>query len=376
MTHQPRVSLIVNNYNYAGYVGAAIDSALSQSYAPVEVIVVDDGSTDGSREVIARFGSRVIPIFKENGGQASAFNAGFARATGDVVLFLDADDTLLPDALATVVPLFSDGSVSKVHWPLRVVDAAGEWGGTLLPPDPLPEGSLKEHVLEVGPDSYLSSPCSGNAWSRRFLERVLPMAEPAYRNGADGYLINFAPLLGRIAAVERPLGCYRVHTRNNFWKATLEERVLGSLQRYEARSASLVEFLTTQGLKPDVDEWRRRNPYLTWLKEVATAISEIKSVIPENVPFILVDENEWGSSLLRDRPATPLMQENGAYWGHPPDDQVASERLIDLKQKGHRFLVVGYPSFWWADHYHRFWDYLSHETRLVHRSERVQVFEL
>src|SRR5262245_29609184 len=78
-------SMVISNFNYARFLGAAIASAAGQTRAPLEVIVVDDGSTDGSREVIASFGSRVRPVFKPNGGMASALNAGFAIARGDVV---------------------------------------------------------------------------------------------------------------------------------------------------------------------------------------------------------------------------------------------------------------------------------------------------
>ena len=100
MTAAPLVSVVINNYNYARYLAQAIDSALGQTYPGTEVVVVDDGSSDGSRDVIAAYGTRVVPVLKENGGQASAFNAGFAASRGDVVLFLDADDCLLPTAAA------------------------------------------------------------------------------------------------------------------------------------------------------------------------------------------------------------------------------------------------------------------------------------
>src|SRR5687768_16888627 len=86
------VSIIINNFNYADYLGAAIDSALRQEYAHLEVIVVDDGSSDRSQDVIASYASRITAIFKSNGGQASALNAGFAASWGDVILFLDSDD--------------------------------------------------------------------------------------------------------------------------------------------------------------------------------------------------------------------------------------------------------------------------------------------
>src|SRR5687767_13468728 len=112
----PRASVIVNNYNYAAYLHDAIASALQQRDADVEVIVVDDGSTDDSRDVIASYGERVVAVFKENGGQASAYNAGFAHATGDVVCFLDADDTLHPNAMVTAVEALTDATVSKLQW--------------------------------------------------------------------------------------------------------------------------------------------------------------------------------------------------------------------------------------------------------------------
>ena len=82
---QPRrlASIIINNYNYGRYLPKAIDSALAQSYPHTEILVVDDGSSDDSRTVIASYGDRIIPVLKQNGGQASALNAGFAASRGD-----------------------------------------------------------------------------------------------------------------------------------------------------------------------------------------------------------------------------------------------------------------------------------------------------
>src|SRR5262245_35878004 len=78
----PLVSILINNFNYAKYLPQAIDSALSQTYQPIEVIVVDDGSTDDSQRILSRYEPQVVPILKKNGGQASAFNAGVARSAG------------------------------------------------------------------------------------------------------------------------------------------------------------------------------------------------------------------------------------------------------------------------------------------------------
>ncbi|MEA3116690.1 MAG: hypothetical protein QOG58_6489, partial [Caballeronia sp.] len=68
------VTIIICNYNYERFLADAIDSALAQDYAATRVVVIDDGSTDGSREVIGRFGARISAVFKENGGQVSAYN--------------------------------------------------------------------------------------------------------------------------------------------------------------------------------------------------------------------------------------------------------------------------------------------------------------
>ncbi len=105
LSEETLVSILINNYNYGRFLGDAIESALGQSYPNVEVIVVDDGSSDNSREVMAGFGSRIKPIYRENGGQASAYNAGFDAANGEIICLLDSDDLHLPDKVATVVKI-------------------------------------------------------------------------------------------------------------------------------------------------------------------------------------------------------------------------------------------------------------------------------
>lgn len=94
------VSCIIPVYNGERFLGAAVDSILAQTRQPVEIIIVDDGSTDGTPAVIARYGDRVRSIRQENAGPAAARNAGIGLATGGVIGFLDADDLWLPDKLA------------------------------------------------------------------------------------------------------------------------------------------------------------------------------------------------------------------------------------------------------------------------------------
>lgn len=209
----PLVSIVINNYNYGRFLRDAIESAINQTYPNVEVIVVDDGSTDESREIIAQYAEkgRVVPLLKENGGQASAFNAGFANAKGDIIIFLDADDVLLPEAAEEVVSAWRP-DLSKVQYRLEIIDRTEKRQGSFLPNTRMPSGDLSHLLLTYG--AYPSPPTSGNAWSRRFLESVLPMPESEWRNSADAYLIQLAGVMGEIVSLDEVLGLYRVHGEN------------------------------------------------------------------------------------------------------------------------------------------------------------------
>ncbi len=221
----PFVSIIVNNYNYARFLPEAIDSALVQTYNPLEVIVVDDGSTDGSRGVIASYGKRVLPVLKENGGQASALNAGFAASHGDIVMFLDADDVLLGRAVERVVSCWRP-EFAKAQFHLACVDADGRKLGFFYPSlrDPSPPADVRPLLLRCG--SYSSPPTSGNAFSRRALAAVLPIDEIRYRISADGYLVTVTPFYGTVGSLREVLGLYRVHGANAWHQDSVSVRRL------------------------------------------------------------------------------------------------------------------------------------------------------
>jgi glycosyltransferase involved in cell wall biosynthesis len=217
MNEELFVSIIINNYNYARYLGAAIDSALGQSYHPLEVIVVDDGSTDDSRARIAAYGERVIAVLKPNGGQASAFNTGFARSRGAIVLYLDADDVLLPETAARVAECFrARPALAKVQFRLAVIDAEGRPTGVIKPPRHLPllSGDLRAQVVRCFDDITWQS-TSGNAFAAWALRRILPAPEAPYRICADYYLSNLPPLLGPVESLDEVGGHYRIHGANN-----------------------------------------------------------------------------------------------------------------------------------------------------------------
>lgn len=210
------MSIVVNNHNYEEFLANALRSALAQRETDVEVVVVDDGSTDASREVITRFADRVSPIFQNNQGQSGTFNAGFAATTGDVVLFLDADDELAPGTATAVADAFAaNPAAGRVVFRLEVVDRAGNPSGALTPPPnaALPDGDVRQAALSF-PDDLAWPPTTGNAFAAWLLRRVLPLPVNGDPVGADFMLHALTPLLAPVVALDQVGGKYRVHDRN------------------------------------------------------------------------------------------------------------------------------------------------------------------
>jgi hypothetical protein len=216
MTSDQRLSIVVTNHDYAQFVTDAVDSALAQRDAAVEVIVVDDGSTDDSLTLLAPYRGRVRLVAQPNGGQAAAFNAGWAAAAGEVVIFLDADDLLEPDVAGRVLRVFdSDPDVVKVQYPLRLIDAAGQpCDGTLPGPKVrLAAGDVRDQLTRH-PDDLVWMPTTGNAFRADVLRRIMPMPTADYRICADYYLSNLTAAHGTVAVLDRPGGSYRIHGAN------------------------------------------------------------------------------------------------------------------------------------------------------------------
>ena len=213
------VDIVVNNHNYGAYLAAAIESARGQTHPGVNVIVVDDGSSDDSRRIIAEQPEGLTVVLKENGGQASALNAGLERCRGDIAIFLDADDTLHPEAAARVAATFAaDERVAKVQFRMEVIDAAGRGSGEIKPPRhlPLPGGDLRRAELAY-PYDLVWLPTSGNAFRTAALRRILPIPEASYPVcGADWYLVHLTTLLGRVVSLDPVGAAYRVHGANSY----------------------------------------------------------------------------------------------------------------------------------------------------------------
>ncbi|MCU0549924.1 MAG: glycosyltransferase [Leptolyngbya sp. Prado105] len=217
---QPKVSIAINNYNYDRYLAQAIESALNQSDTNVEVIVVDDGSTDQSRQVIEQFSDRVIPVYKSNGGQASAFNAGFAASSGDIICFLDADDMFLPHKVKEVGAAIGDPTVPQwCFHPLQVANAEMQPIEPMFQVGELHRLDLRQDVKKgrlKGKLPFAIPATSGLCFTRSLLDKILPMPEAEAILLNDSFL-QFAALgIAPGVALDQPLALQRLHSSNAY----------------------------------------------------------------------------------------------------------------------------------------------------------------
>lgn len=208
-----RLSVVIANFNYAQYVGRAVESALALDWDDLEVVVVDDGSTDGSLQMLQSFGERIRLIPSVNQGQREAVNLGFRHSTGDAVVFLDSDD-LLPPGMPAVLDRALGSGVSKVQFQMQRIDEHDRPIGVPFPSyRRLPTPARLRHWM-LATSAYPTPPASGNAYARWFLDRVMPLG-PETGDFADSGLLAAAPLLGDVVAVGGTLVGYRRHGQND-----------------------------------------------------------------------------------------------------------------------------------------------------------------
>ncbi|MDP8924328.1 MAG: glycosyltransferase [Chloroflexota bacterium] len=210
-------SVVISNYNYARFLRDAIDSALNQTYPHIEVVVVDDGSTDYSREIIAGYGDHIVPVYKENGGHASAINAGFEASRGDVICLLDADDLFLPRKVSRVVRAFAaNPRATLVYHPLQAID--GQLAGIGRPwPRAVWRGDIR-HQVERSGGWWPHPTTSALAFRRSFAGRLLPVPPPNRTTYPDTYLAGPAAFVGPVVGLRGSLALFRLHGQNmSYW---------------------------------------------------------------------------------------------------------------------------------------------------------------
>lgn len=205
----PLVSAIIPTFNGASFVKATLESVLAQTYAPVEVIVCDDGSSDGTLSILAQYGDRIRVLRQENCGVAQARNHAAGEARGELLAFLDHDDLWEPDMLATLVPLLLAhkewGLVYSDSW---IIDAQGNVHGK------------RSEFLEYAQGWIFTRLLTGNfipvetTLMRAGLYRELGGSNPGLHYLEDYDLCLRAAHRAQVGFHPGPLARYRIHERN------------------------------------------------------------------------------------------------------------------------------------------------------------------
>jgi glycosyltransferase involved in cell wall biosynthesis len=276
----PKIAVVITCFNYEKYIGRAIQSVAGQSAEAYEIVVIDDGSTDGSWAAIEKSG---VPAFRiRNSGQREACLYGLSKTRAPFVLFLDADDELAPGALKRILETI-DPNVAKLQFCLTCIDAEGH---VIADPYPALEAfrgrdRVIDEILRSG--VYQTPPTSGNVFRRDVCE-ILHQCD--YDKAVDGVILTAAPFMGDIVSLSESLGLYRVHGQNDsglgqtLQAVTLER----DLRRFQLRLAHLRELLSS--LRPDVSLVRPEKTY--YFRSLQFVASTLSGARPRSRCFLLL----------------------------------------------------------------------------------------
>lgn len=247
---KPSASIIITSYNYESFIKSAIDSALNQSYQNIEIIVVDDGSTDKSPEIINSYAERIVSVLKVNQGQSSAINAGFAKSSGEIICLLDSDDNFAVNKIEKIVNTFN--RFPEIGWcfhPLNCTDTSDRLLG-IYPPSPNCHSQVidrRQEIVDRAKNCSWGSPTSGLTFRRSLLEKILPLPI-AVTQSPDTCLRIVALAMEKGFFLNEPLANMRIHGNNarfnarpiiNFSQAIWLKDKLPTLQKMANKIFSL-----------------------------------------------------------------------------------------------------------------------------------------
>jgi glycosyltransferase involved in cell wall biosynthesis len=257
----PFVSVLVDTYNSGHFIEEAIDSVLRQDFPPeqMEILVVDDGSTDDTADRVRKYGDRIQYFYKPNGGQASALNLGISRARGEIVAFLDGDDYWLPGKLQRVAGEFEKHPEAGMvyHNFLYKRDPS---------PDRLPNSGLAGLSGFVADNrnsllGYDLHPTATLTFRQSVLRRLLPVPERLIVQ-ADAHLSACVIFVAPIVYIDEPLTVYRVHAENLWnWAGNTPpgRNILEGDPAAKARMQRRV--ITTLAIGEGVRQWLDKNGF-------------------------------------------------------------------------------------------------------------------
>jgi glycosyltransferase involved in cell wall biosynthesis len=296
-----RVSLVIPAYNAEGYIAEAIDSALAQDYPGLEVIVVDDGSTDSTGDELSRYANRIVVHHQPNAGQSAAMAAGWQLGGGDLLAYLSADDRLRPHAVRRAVEALRLLPETVLVYPdFDVIDARSQRLFTVQAPDFSRRSLFADFTCLPGPGALFRRSAYEQAGAWRTDLKQIPDLDFYLRLG----------LLGDFHRIPEVLADFRMHADST----TYSPAPYG----HGEEPMIVVDSLFARALLPDdVIRWRRRtraNAHLLsasvharagrgWsaAKHVAASASSPSAQTPKKTASVALNYLEWQRARRRRR---------------------------------------------------------------------------
>jgi len=250
----PFVTVLIDTYNHQFFIEDAINSVLNQNFpaSETEILVVDDGSTDDTPEIVRKFAPRVRLLRKVNGGQASAFNAGIPEARGEIVAFLDGDDWWAPGKLSAVTEAFTtNANIGLIGHGVTEVYPDGRQRTEV----PREVSRFRITSVEQAKTFRMQRGFLGTsrmAYRREILRRIGCVPE-ALKFEADEYLFTLAGLFADVMILRESFTFYRLHDRNWFQLTSGDPQAIRRKQQVlSALAQSLQEKLKQNGVPSEI----------------------------------------------------------------------------------------------------------------------------
>lgn len=236
------VTIVIPAYNHGRYLNQAIDSVLNQDYPNIELIVLDDGSTDNTRAVLESYGNRFYWESQKNMGQANTLNKGWGMAKGEILAYLSADDVLSPQATRTSVRCLLDNPDSVLcYGDFRLIDSESRVIRTVVAPEYNYREMVTRFICPPGPGAYF--------WRDAFVKTG--GWDPSFRQYPDYDCWLRLGLIGPFTHIREQLAAFRVHEDSQTFAQTTVERAeeaLRVIEKYFLLSDIPVEIVSAKKL--------------------------------------------------------------------------------------------------------------------------------
>ena len=423
-SRRPRVSVGLPVYNGENFLREAIDSVLEQTFEDLELIISDNASTDLTEEICRGYAAKDkrMKYFrnKENMGASFNYKRVFGLASGEYFKWTAHDDVCKPEFLERCVEVLdADSEVVLCYTRTATVNSRGqvikEWSARPDLNSVLPKKRFRDILLHretfpiwglIRTDILKETPLLGNypahdrpllaelSLSGRFCEvpeflfldrehqqRSIRAYDP--RKPHEAAVWYDPRITGKIIFPAWRLFAEYVVGINRSqlgWRGRIPcyMEMLGWLKRnrQELLRDLIVAGQHIYGIGPLLASAHNKYLESRWLHRTERAAKDIKSVIPTGDIFILADEDTFKNDFFSVWQTIPFLERDGKYWGPPSDDSTAIRELERLRLSGANFIVFGWPTFWWLDHFTEFHRYLRTRFSCALQNDHLVLFDL